>query len=96
MQAVSWYLHYALSYRSIGEMLLERGMKMDHSTINRGVLAYAPPSSTAYASSASRTAGLCAWTEPTSASGTNGGISNRAIDKHGEAVDFLLSRGAAC
>src|SRR6476619_1959835 len=41
-QAVSCYLRYALSYRDIEEMLLERGMEVDHSTINRWVLAYAP------------------------------------------------------
>src|SRR3954453_4909862 len=42
VQAVSWYLRYALSYRDIEEMLLERGLEVDHSTINRWVLAYAP------------------------------------------------------
>src|SRR4051812_39897748 len=42
VQAVSWYLRYALSYRDIEEMLLERGMEVDHSTINRWVLSYAP------------------------------------------------------
>jgi transposase, IS6 family len=42
VQPVSWYLRYALSYRDIEEMLLERGLTVDHSTINRWVLAYAP------------------------------------------------------
>ncbi len=42
VQAVSWYLRYPLSYRDIEEMLLERGLEVDHSTINRWVLAYAP------------------------------------------------------
>ena len=42
VQAVSWYLRYALSYRDIEEMLLERGLTVDHSTINRWVLAYPP------------------------------------------------------
>ena len=41
VQAVSWYLRYALSYRDIKEMLLERGLEVHHSTINRWVLAYA-------------------------------------------------------
>ncbi len=31
-----------LSYRDIEEMLLERGLEVDHSTITRWVLAYAP------------------------------------------------------
>jgi putative transposase len=32
---VRWYLSYALSYRDIEEMMLERGIDVDHSTINR-------------------------------------------------------------
>src|SRR4051794_3816390 len=42
VHAVSWYLRYPLSYRDIEEMLLERGLEVDHSTLNRWVLAYAP------------------------------------------------------
>ena len=32
----------ALSYRDIEEMMLERGIAVDHSTINRWVIHYAP------------------------------------------------------
>jgi transposase-like protein len=42
LQAVSWYLRYSLSYRDIEELFLERGLAVDHSTLNRWVLAYAP------------------------------------------------------
>ncbi len=42
VQAVSWYLRYPLSYRDIKELLLKRGLEVDHSTVNRWVLAYAP------------------------------------------------------
>lgn len=42
LQAVNWYLRYCLSYRDIEELFLERGMKVDHSTLNRWVLRYAP------------------------------------------------------
>ncbi|ACL62419.1 hypothetical protein Mnod_8268 (plasmid) [Methylobacterium nodulans ORS 2060] len=40
VQAVSWSLRDALSDRDIEEMLLERDLTVDHSTINRWVLAY--------------------------------------------------------
>lgn len=40
--AVSWYLRDPLSYRDIEETLLERGLEVDHSTLNRWVLASAP------------------------------------------------------
>ena len=42
MQAMSWYLRYPLSYRDSEEMRLERGLEVDHSTLNRWILAYAP------------------------------------------------------
>ncbi len=37
-----WYLRYPLSYRNLEEMLAERGLSVDHSTIARWVLHYAP------------------------------------------------------
>ena len=39
---VRWYLRYPLSYRNLEEMMLERGLDVDHSTIGRWVLAYSP------------------------------------------------------
>src|SRR4051812_234727 len=42
LQAISWYLRYPLSYRDIEELFLERGLEVDHATLNRWVLAYAP------------------------------------------------------
>ena len=42
LQSVRWYLAYALSYRDIEEVMEERGFSVDHSTINRWVVHYAP------------------------------------------------------
>jgi transposase-like protein len=39
---VRWYLRYPLSYRSLEEMMAERGLTVDHSTIARWVFKYAP------------------------------------------------------
>jgi transposase-like protein len=39
---VRWYLRYPLSYRDLEEMTAERGLSVDHSTIARWVLRYAP------------------------------------------------------
>ena len=39
---VRWYLRYALSYRDLEEMMRERGLQMDHTTIYRWVQHYAP------------------------------------------------------
>ncbi len=35
MLAVRWYLHYGLSYRDLEELLIERGIGVDHVTIHR-------------------------------------------------------------
>jgi transposase-like protein len=35
---VRWYVAYPLSYRQIEEMMEERGVEVDHSTLNRWVL----------------------------------------------------------
>ncbi len=42
LQAVRWYVSYALSYRNIEEMMKERGFMIDHATLNRWVLHFAP------------------------------------------------------
>lgn len=39
---VRWYLRYPLSYRNLEEMMLDRGLKVDHTTIYRWVQRYAP------------------------------------------------------
>ncbi len=39
---VRWYCRYALSYRDLEDIMAERGIEVDHSTINRWVLKYAP------------------------------------------------------
>jgi putative transposase len=35
LTCVRWYLAYPLSYRQLEEMMQERGVAVDHSTINR-------------------------------------------------------------
>lgn len=39
---VRWYLRYPLSYRNLEEMMSERGLTVDHTTVYRWVQAYAP------------------------------------------------------
>ena len=42
LQCVRWYLRYALSYRDLEDMMRERGLCVDHTTIYRWVQRYAP------------------------------------------------------
>src|SRR3546814_3934268 len=40
--AVRWYCRYPISYRNLEEMLAERGISVDYTTIYRWVQCYAP------------------------------------------------------
>src|SRR5713226_5274181 len=42
LTGVRWYLAYPLSTRHVEELMLERGVHVDHSTINRWVIKYSP------------------------------------------------------
>ena len=40
--AVRWYLRYSLSLRDVEELLEERGLKVDHTTVWRWMQYYGP------------------------------------------------------
>ena len=40
--AVRWYCKYGISYHDLKEMLTERGVEVDHSTIYQRVIYYVP------------------------------------------------------
>jgi putative transposase len=61
LQSVRWYLAYALSYRDIEEMMLERGINVDHSTIHRWVIHYAPLLEKEFRLKKRKPCGRCAW-----------------------------------
>ena len=42
LPCVRWYVAYPLSTRHIEELMLKRGIHVDHSTINRWVIKYSP------------------------------------------------------
>ncbi len=42
LRGVRWYLRFSLSLRDVQELLAERGVTVDHSTIWRWVQRYAP------------------------------------------------------
>ena len=42
LQCVRWYVAYSLSYRDLEELMQERGYALDHSTVQRWVIHYAP------------------------------------------------------
>jgi transposase-like protein len=61
--AVRWYLRFGLSYRDVEELLVERGIEVDHVTIYRWVQRFTPLlAEAARAGTPSATAG--SWTRP--------------------------------
>jgi len=91
LQAVSWYLRYPLSYRDIEELFLERGLEVDHSTLNRWVLAYAPLIERRLRSFRKPHCGSVRIDETYIKIRGQWRYLYRAIDKHGNPVDFLLT-----
>ncbi len=42
LTCIRWYLSYKLSLRDLEEMMAERGVELDHSTIHRWVVRHTP------------------------------------------------------
>src|ERR1700709_2237161 len=91
LQAVSWYLRYPLSYRDIEELFLERGVEVDHSTLNRWVLAYAPLIEKRLRHFRKPHCGSIRVDETYIKVRGEWRYLYRAVDKHGNPVDFLLN-----
>jgi transposase-like protein len=90
--AVRWYCRYGISYRDLEQMMGERGVSVDHSTIYRWVQKYAPeiekrlrwqwrrPQSTSWRVDETYVKVRGKWT-----------YLYRALDKLGNTIDFYLS-----
>ncbi|MEN3213897.1 IS6-like element ISMex25 family transposase [Methylorubrum populi] len=91
VQAVAWYLRYPLSYRDIEELFLERGVEVDHSTLNRWVLAYAPLIEKRLRQFRKPHCGSIRIDETYIKVRGEWRYLYRAVDKYGNPVDFLLT-----
>ena len=91
LTATRWYVRYKLSYRDVEELLAERGIKVDHSTLNRWVVKYAPLLA-AQARRHKRGVGV-SWRLDETYIKVRGQWKYlyRAVDKAGDTVDFLLT-----
>ena len=91
VQAVAWYLRYPLSYRDIEELFLERGVEVDHSTLNRWGLAYAPLIEKRLRQFRKPHCGSIRIDETYIKVRGEWRYLYRAVEKHGNPVDFLLT-----
>src|SRR5713101_3640891 len=88
---VRWYVAYPISYRQLEEMMGERGVAVDHSTLNRWVIKYAPEVEKAFRSR-QRPVGR-SWRLDETYVKIKGqwAYLYRAVDKDGQTIDFLLT-----
>ena len=90
---VRWYVSYSLSYRNIEEMMLERGIKVDHATLNRWVIEYSPLLENEFRKNYKRKIGS-SWRMDETYIKIKGkwNYLYRAVDKEGDTIEFMLSK----
>ena len=91
LQCVRWYVAYSLSYRDLEELMLERGYVVDHSTIQRWVVHYAPRIEKAFRKNKKRTGLRWRMDETYIRIRGEWKYLYRAVDKQGNTIDFLLT-----
>jgi len=92
LQAVYFKLRFTLSYRDVEELLSIRGVKVDHSTIQRWVYKFTPMIE---ANMHKRKRQVCtSWRmdETYIKVGGKDRYLYRAVDKYGNTIDFLLTK----
>ena len=88
---VRWYCRYALSYRDLEEIMQERGLTVDHSTVFRWVQRYAPEINMRIRPHLKLTRASYRVDETYVKVGKDWKYLYRAVDSQGNTIDFMLS-----
>src|SRR6476469_4575304 len=91
LMGVRWYVAYPLSTRHVEELMEERGVEVDHATIQRWVIKYSPPLEEAFHHR--KRPVWVSWRMDETYIKVKGEwrYLYRAVDKHGQTIDFLLT-----
>ena len=90
--AVRWYVRYSLSYRDVEELLAERGIEVDHTTLFRWVARFTPLFTEA-ARPLRHTPGDRWFVDETSVKvADRWRYLYRAVDQFGQVIDVLVAR----
>ena len=91
LTSVRWYVTYPLSYRHVEELMEERGVSVDHATIQRWVVKYSPQLEEAF--HRRKRPVWVSWRMDETYIKVKGQwrYLYRAVDKHGQTIDFLLT-----
>src|SRR5712692_5989983 len=92
LMGVRWYVAYPLSYRHVEELLEERGVPIDHATMQRWVVKDSPQLEEAF--HRRKRAVWVSWRMDETYIKVKGEwrYLYRAVDKHGQTIDFLLTK----
>jgi len=91
LMGVRWYVAYPLSYRHVEELIEERGVPIDHATIQRWVVKYSPLLEEAF--HRRKRPVWVSWRMDETYIKVKGQwyYLYRAVDKTGQTIDFLLT-----
>ncbi|EFM58701.1 transposase [Brucella sp. BO2] len=92
LYAVFFYMRYPGSYRDLQEIMAERGVDVDHATLNRWVIRYVPQIADQAQKRKRRTLG--SWRVDETYIKVKGQWTYlyRAVDRDGRTLDFMLSQ----
>lgn len=88
---VRWYCRYQLSYRDVEEIMRERGLDVDHSTVFRWVQRYAPEINKRIRPHLKLSGASYRVDETYVKVGKAWKYLYRAVDKEGNTIEFMLS-----
>ncbi len=88
---VRWYCRFQLSYRDVQEMMQERGLDVDHSTVFRWVQRYAPEINKRIRQHLKMSGTSYRVDETYIKVGKTCRYLYRAVDKEGQTIEFMLS-----
>jgi putative transposase len=92
LTCVRWSVAYPLSTRHVEELIQERGVSVDHSTVNRWVVKYSPRLEAAFHRHKRPVWRSWRMDETYIRVGGHWSYLYRAVDKTGQTIDFLLTQ----